>query len=245
MAETLIAQGSGVFLVHNVPLWFVTCLFVVELMYYFISKLPDLANIVICVIAMVVGVWMQQTTLFDFKLLPWNIEVALVAIIFFALGNIFIKRISNSRYIEFVKTNKVACSILVFVGFAIVYIIDVFNGKVSMGSCYLNNPFYFYPGAILGTLSMITLCVLISFIKDNVIMKFLKWFGLNSFNAMAIHNPIKGIVVIIVASIFHVTKTNVQSFTFYALIAFIALFIITVICMKLINKITSISKLKK
>ena len=33
LAQTFIAQGSGGFLVHNVPLWFVTCLFVIEIVY--------------------------------------------------------------------------------------------------------------------------------------------------------------------------------------------------------------------
>ena len=37
LAQTFIAQGSGGFLVHNVPLWFVTCLFVMEIVYYFMA----------------------------------------------------------------------------------------------------------------------------------------------------------------------------------------------------------------
>ena len=243
--ETVIAQGSGGFLVHNVPLWFVTCLFVVELMYYLISKLPDLANIAICATAMVLGVWMQQTTLFDFKLSPWNIEVALAAIIFFSLGNIFIKRISNSRYIEFVSTHKIASAILIVTGFIITYIIALYNGKVSMGSCRLNNPFLFYPGAICGTISLVTLCVLISKIKENFVLKQIKWFGKNSFNAMAIHNPLKGVIVIITASILHATTKDVQSFTLSAFAAFIILFIATIICMMLITRITNIFKTKR
>ncbi len=34
LMQTFIAQGSEGYLVHNVPLWFVSCLFVVELAYY-------------------------------------------------------------------------------------------------------------------------------------------------------------------------------------------------------------------
>ena len=37
--QTVIAQGSGGFLVHNVPLWFVTCLFVVEVTYFYINRI--------------------------------------------------------------------------------------------------------------------------------------------------------------------------------------------------------------
>lgn len=38
LLQTFIAQGSGGFLVHNVALWFIPCLFFVELIYYPIGK---------------------------------------------------------------------------------------------------------------------------------------------------------------------------------------------------------------
>lgn len=238
LAQTIIAQGSGGFLVHNVPLWFITCLFVMETLYYFISKLPSYANLLICIILMVIGVWMQQTTIFNFKLLPWNIEVAFAALIFFSLGNLFIQKVSHKTLIEWIKYHKMASFLIVSVGFIATYIIATYNGKVSMGSCRLHNPFLFYPGAIFGTISMITLCVFISFINyKNTLMKFTLWFGKNSFNAMAIHNPIKGIAVLIVAAMFNVSKRLVSS-SFYGIIAFILLFIATTIGIIIINKVT-------
>lgn len=50
LLQTFIAQGSEGYLVHNVPLWFVSCLFVVELVYYWISKLPDVWNVIVCLL---------------------------------------------------------------------------------------------------------------------------------------------------------------------------------------------------
>lgn len=38
LLQTVIAKGSGGFLVHNVALWFIPCLLAVELIYYVISK---------------------------------------------------------------------------------------------------------------------------------------------------------------------------------------------------------------
>ena len=37
LLQTFIAQGSGGFLVHNVALWFIPCLFCVQVMFYFIA----------------------------------------------------------------------------------------------------------------------------------------------------------------------------------------------------------------
>lgn len=41
LLQTFIAQGSAGFLIHNVPLWFVTCLFVIEMIYWVLSSLSN------------------------------------------------------------------------------------------------------------------------------------------------------------------------------------------------------------
>ena len=38
LLQTIIAKGSGGFLVHNVALWFIPCLLAVELIYYALSR---------------------------------------------------------------------------------------------------------------------------------------------------------------------------------------------------------------
>ena len=45
LLQTLLAQGSGGFLVHNVPLWFVPCLFIIEIIYYWIDCLKKQSHI--------------------------------------------------------------------------------------------------------------------------------------------------------------------------------------------------------
>lgn len=64
LLQTFIAQGSAGFLRHNLPLWFVTCLFVVEIMYYYINKLPK-AGMVLCLITCsVIGNYMIRGGVF-------------------------------------------------------------------------------------------------------------------------------------------------------------------------------------
>ena len=88
LLQTFIAQGSAGFLIHNGVLWFVTCLFVVEILYWCIDKIPQvIVRLLICVLCAMIGCSMvTYKGGFDFTLLPWNFEVALMVIVFYVLG---------------------------------------------------------------------------------------------------------------------------------------------------------------
>lgn len=90
LLQTFVAQGSWGYLVHNVPLWFVSCLLAIEILYYFICKVKkDIVVIAICGALAVVSFLMEKfSSVFDFKVLPWSIGAACAGIIFYALGNI-------------------------------------------------------------------------------------------------------------------------------------------------------------
>lgn len=246
LLQTFIAQGSGGFLIHNVPLWFVTCLFMVEVVYFFIAKLPDWANILTCVLLAVLGYCaIEYSTFFDFTLLPWNLEVVSLALIFYAVGNLVTENVGHEKLVEWSKTHKLSGWSIVVIGFALTLIASKFNGSVSMGHANLHNPLLFYPAAFVGLAAVIVLCLLAetsSWNQNNgKIVRFLKWFGRNSFNAMAIHNPIKGVCVVVVGSVLGISSMAVASNTIASLLAFVGTFIATVVCMWLINRIKGIS----
>lgn len=92
LMETFIAQGSGGYLVHNVPLWFVSCLFVMEMIYYFIA---DFRQIWITLLTISFAICsfcaINYCKAIDFTAIPWNIETALLGIPFFAAGHWVIK----------------------------------------------------------------------------------------------------------------------------------------------------------
>lgn len=87
LLQTILSQGSGGYLVHNSPLWFVTCLFIVEMIYYYTSKLSDGKNILVCgAIAVVGNLLIVEGS--PFRHMIWNIDMAMCAIPFYALGNL-------------------------------------------------------------------------------------------------------------------------------------------------------------
>lgn len=61
LLQTIIAQGSVGFLRHNLPLWFVTCLFSVEIIFYFINKLLSMHySFIVCVLCSILGCYITN-----------------------------------------------------------------------------------------------------------------------------------------------------------------------------------------
>lgn len=215
LLETVISRGSEGYLVHNVPLWFVTCLFVVELAYYWISKLPDWLNVMVDVLLAITGyLLVTYVEFFDFTTLPWSIEVGMLALIFFAVGHLVVKRVGHEKIVAIFANRSwlsFGIALILFIG---VYFVASNNGNPSMGHARLNNPFLFYPGAFMGTVAIIIVCAILNiFLNNNKLWKCVLWFGSNSFIAMAIHMPIKGFLIAIAVELFDTTpyavKTNV------------------------------------
>lgn len=238
LLQTFIAQGSEGYLVHNVPLWFVPCLFVIELVYYWIAKLPDVWNVVVCLLLAAAGyVLVNYCNFFDFTTLPWSIEVAMMALIFYSIGNLFVKHIGHETFKTLVLKRPLISIGFVIALFFIVYWGGALNGKVSMGHAHINNPFLFYPIGCLGTFAMLSLTMLLSsWVRETIIGNSIKWFGQNSFIAMAIHNPIKGFVVVALASVLGMGKTAVMKGTMTAIVAFVLTLVITSALMYVIEK---------
>lgn len=243
--QTFIAQGSGGYLIHNVPLWFITCLFVVENVYWVLSKYKPTIRLVIVVICAIIGYFMNTPinnsydgliSTFDFTRLPWNIEVSFSALIFFAIGHGLIEKYSHKEMLETVNRNhKFSIGICVLLWLCVL-LGGWYNGHVSMGSNQLGNPFVFYGAAICGIFAMMLLTMLLSVSSytEKPFMRFIKWFGRNSYYAMAIHNPIKGVVVIVVAMVLsrigiHLSAPSLA----YEYIVSVVAFVITVIAVVL------------
>ena len=239
LLQTFIAQGSAGFLVHNGTLWFVTCLFVVECLYWLIGRLPIGVRIAVLVICAALGVFMSTYKgPVDFRLLPWNIEVAFMAIVFYAGGVLVKNKWSLELVNNGIKTHTLLSIILSALLAFVVYIVAVVNGKVSMGHADPGNyPVLFYVGAFCGIAMVYIVSVLISDMLGK--HSFIEWFGKNSYCVMAIHNPIKGVVVVAVAKLFHSTVHTVNSSYFHAFIAFVLSCMVTSVFTYLISHLES------
>lgn len=241
LLQTVIAQGSAGYLEHNVPLWFVTCLFVTEVAYYFIAKTKAVANIVICVFCAAVGYFMINNTLvFDFTKLPWSMEAAMSALLFYSIGNLFKEHYSLNWVPGFTKNKKSISWLCVLVFTVTILILAPVNGHVTMGSNSLgNNVVLFYILAFLGIASTVLFSSAIEQINCPVVSKvtgFMGWIGKNSFYFMAIHVPVKGVIVLILAKILKCPKTGITTSFLNSSIAFVITVIVCTVIVFFINK---------
>ena len=108
---------------HFWTVWFLACLFLVEILYYWVDKtavkykwLSTIVSLILCVIAFV---WYRLGG----KGLPWNLDVALVAQLFFHLGYLFKK---YPKIKDFLLSNKPLRSILLIVCFGVINVVSGF-----------------------------------------------------------------------------------------------------------------------
>lgn len=241
LAETFIAQGSGGFLLHNVPLWFVTCLFVVEIIYYFLADLKRLCIMTITIVMAAISYWaINNLESFDVTLLPWNIEVAMLAIPFYAAGHWIVKAKTHQGIMNMVNSHKITTIVLIALFAYVVCVGSQYNGSISFGHADLGkNVFVTYGCGLAGTLMWLIGCILLADTKINKagikLLEWTKWFGRNSFNAMAIHNPIKGFVCVVVGVALHCGSAAVSANSYYSFIAFLLTLVVMVIGMVFIN----------
>ena len=207
LLQTIFAQGSGGFLVHNVPLWFLPALFVTEVLYFLIDKLPEWSNIIVCILLSILGACMISWWRGPFILLPWSIESALVAIVFYCLGNILVKHLGLVGIQDFVLSRK-WLSLLILIVLTLIMINTAhWNKHVSLGSDQLGRyPWMFYINAIMGIVTCGIFAILVCSIniKNKLFeaaMNWHLWFGRNSLYIMSTHVPVKGIIIVIVAKI--------------------------------------------
>lgn len=224
LIQTFIAQGSSGFLRHNLPLWFVSCLFVVEILYYFINKLPRIANIAICLICSIIGCYMENQGGDLWQNLPWSVDGALISVFFYGSGHWLMRYINSCETQRIINNNKSICFFVILLLTTILYFSSVFNGYVSIGSNRLgNNISLFFLNSYIGIAVLLLLCIILSDINPKSflgqqIQSYIKWFGRNSFYVMATHFPIKEALGRFVDKLFH---CSVHSDMKYAALVFI------------------------
>lgn len=154
--------GDGPSMIHDVPLWFFLCLYLVELLHdalFVGARHPWLLIVGFAVLGFGVSVWSPVT-------LPFSIGTALVAIVFYAMGHQLQGRISQDWL----------TALLCFVATVVV---SVFNGRINMHANYYGNYLLFLAGACCGVYLMIYLgrladrlfgeCRLFAFIGRNTL----------------------------------------------------------------------------
>jgi len=149
-----ILYGTANYLYVNVELWFFTCLFTTSLFLFIIQKSLGKFN------------WFSFLTILTSSLafayiyneprlrLPWNIDISIVAFIFYSLGFLLKERdIITNALINSYKLNILGFILLSIILFFVVNI----SGRASMSQMSYQNPFLFLVTSLVGIMSV--LCI--------------------------------------------------------------------------------------
>lgn len=175
--------GVDNYLVFNMPMWFLTCLFCAKMMLFLVKKMSSsFISYAVCVF-MFFGAGLLYSRINMAVRPPWSIDVALIAVFFLFLGEF-----SGWKKV-FPKKMYIATPFFLM----ILLVIAWYNDAVDMMSNHYGNVFLF----LLGSFSGIVLVVCVSkILPGNRIILFL---GQNSLLIMALHNIVgtllKGVLV--------------------------------------------------
>lgn len=207
-----ILYALGPLISYNPPLWFLTCLFVTEILFYGFAKkyYGETEKLVLLLTAAgVIGYLYSGYVSFR---LPWNADVALTAVVFYGAGNLFRKftgpekqkpeeksgvgsdQQSGSRFRRgFFQTGKLLPGILILANLLyIVYLlqfpvaeeINVMNMNVLKYGDFSS----YYLLAFSGIFTFVYLS------KNIGSSKVLEYYGRNSLIVLALHFPVKDIL---------------------------------------------------
>ncbi|MED2944888.1 acyltransferase family protein [Bacillus swezeyi] len=161
-------------LTHNPALWFLTCLFIVEILFFCMKKwLKDRFIVYSVMLSAALGYFNDQYL--EVKL-PWNIEVALTAIVFYSAGFFLRHSLKKLRH-----RKTVLLSLLFFI---LVGYLQSRNVRVDMRANEYGSMALFYITSFLGTAG----AVFTSFKLENV--KLLQFLGKNSLIILVLHYPV-------------------------------------------------------
>ena len=139
-------------MMHDVPLWFLAALFLVENLYYLLYRNVRY-RVVVTVLLLLLAV-LNNT--YNTVRLPFCIDISLVALLFYRLGNVMRDK-GDALFKWYLFVLSAVVTVAVF----------MLNGKVAMHANYYNNIFLFIAGGVAGCYLMAYICRLLQSLFGN------------------------------------------------------------------------------
>lgn len=215
-----IVYGNGIFpsLEFNSPLWFLPCLFVTKFFYMLIHKYSKSVKVKYISLVFLGTVGYILSAFFPLIKLPFSIEVAFTAVVFFGFGHLMVQLTLLKNKI---KENTWLTAILMSITtFFFAWIHFRMSGlQIDMRINQLNNILLFYSAAFSGIFAVISISYIV---KKN---RFIEYIGKNTLLLFIWHYPLY-LVITSFLSNFPITQNPLLKSFFPALYTIIAIFFI-------------------
>ncbi len=187
--EIFISQGGDESHEYNVVLWFLPCLFMMEIIFDWLCKKfkTNKGLIISIVLFAVVGYVISK---FCSIRLPWSLDTMCVAIPFYATG-FFVAPHLDKLNVHTIKYKWIySLSLTILSG-----IISMTYGGSNLNNNYYANYLLFY---VVGGIGILFMIVISNIIGERKSLLFL---GTNTLIIMGIHEPLKRIMIIVVSKL--------------------------------------------
>ena len=230
--DIFLAKNSTSFIpIHNEPLWFVPCLFLIECIYYFVNKIKNnVLYIIVILSAFLIGWFLSSQE--SFNIFPWNARTALFALSFYATGHRIVRRYYFDGNSNFIMPKKALLAIM-FSSIVVCVPIALINGKVSLGHNVVNNGLLLYITGILGSMFVLSFSELFHGIP------FVIFLGENSFLIMGVHMLIGSSLHLFFQKVFFMSNYEIGQSIFLSLLFSILVLILSVLVVYIFNTIKS------
>ncbi len=201
--------------------WFITTLFLVEVLFYFLKKyLKGDKELLLGVGLIGILGYANSISKYEYDG-PWHIQVVLTAIVLYYIGYIFMKNIDNIKRILNTKI-KVIITAIILLGIGLYFATT--NTRVSMTADKYGSILYFYIAALALSFSMILICM--RFLDRD--LKIINYIGKNTLLWLAVHIPI----IRLVQYLFPIFKARERYALLLAIIIYFAIIPLSLIVNK-------------
>jgi fucose 4-O-acetylase-like acetyltransferase len=174
-----------------VALWFINCLFLTSLIFYWFKRIFKNYAIIIALILSIIGFWLSRHLSFR---LPWSLDTAMLAILFYGAGHEIKQAEILKKISQHLSKYRLIIYSLIFLGFNL--LLSRLNGRVDMFTNYYGNYFLFYLAAFAGIILIVFVAMLLD---KNRLLEFL---GQNSLYIFAFHPVALGILKFIFSHLY-------------------------------------------
>lgn len=214
--------------------WFITTLFLVEILFYFLKKVLKTDKDLIHVVG-IIGLAGYANSIAKWQYDgPWHIQVVFTAIVFYYIGYIFMKNIDKINNILNSKTKIIVTSILLS---GIGFYCAMTNTRVSMTADKYGSILYFYIAVLSFSFAIALICMKF-FDKD---LKVINYIGKNTLLWLAIQIPI----IRLTQYMFPIFKARERYTLLLAIIVYFAIIPISMLVNKLLPFLVGKSYRKK
>lgn len=148
LANTLYGIAGHGWLDYNVTLWFFPCLFVTEIIFFFLVRLPshNLLGIVLFGLSLLGYFYFEIVDVASFRL-PFGADIAITAVVFYGAGYLFRSHVLNKSFDVWVSPPIIAIGALLYVVFS-----NLNQESSFVIGFFGENYLYFYMAAFSGIL---------------------------------------------------------------------------------------------